>query len=60
VGLRGVRAQVTSGDVYSDPEIAADPTKRYASLDAAARIALREIAIENWREHPFSGTGGET
>lgn len=59
-GLEGMRAQVTSGDVYSDPEIAADPTKRYASLDAAARIGLWEIAFENWREHPFSGTGGDT
>ena len=59
-GLEGVRAQLTSGDVYSDPEIAADPTKRYASLDAAARIGLWEIAFENWREHPFSGTGGDT
>ena len=59
-GVRGIQGRLTANDVYADPEFAADPTRRYASLDGAARLGLWEIALENWREHPFTGTGGDT
>lgn len=59
-GIEGTRDKVTANDVYSDQRIVEDPTMRYASLDAAARIKLWEIALENWRRHPFTGTGGDT
>jgi O-antigen ligase len=38
----------------------ADQTQRLTSVSAANRIALWQIAWENFREHPLTGTGGDT
>jgi O-Antigen ligase len=38
----------------------ADQTQRLTSISAANRIALWQIAWENFREHPLTGTGGDT
>jgi hypothetical protein len=37
-----------------------DQTQRLTSVSAATRIALWQIAWENFREHPLTGTGGDT
>jgi O-antigen ligase len=37
-----------------------DQTQRLTSVSAANRIALWQIAWENFREHPLTGTGGNT
>jgi hypothetical protein len=39
--------------------ITADQTERFSSLNTN-RIEQWKIAWENWREHPFTGTGGDT
>ena len=51
--------------IRADPsELAAqtqkDQTQRFTSINAANRIALWQIAWENFREHPLTGTGGDT
>jgi O-Antigen ligase len=51
--------------IRADPsELAArtqkDQTYRLTSLHAANRPALWQIAWENFREHPLTGTGGDT
>jgi O-antigen ligase len=38
----------------------ADQTQRLTSVSAATRIVLWKIAWENFREHPLTGTGGDT
>jgi hypothetical protein len=40
--------------------IKGDQTQRLTSVSAANRIALWQIAWENFREHPLTGTGGDT
>jgi len=37
-----------------------DQTQRLTSVSAASRIALWQIAWENFRQHPLTGTGGDT
>lgn len=37
-----------------------DLTRRYTSLSGGNRIAVWKIAYKNWREHPLTGTGGDT
>jgi O-Antigen ligase len=37
-----------------------DQTQRLTSVSAATRIPLWKIAWENFREHPLTGTGGDT
>jgi len=37
-----------------------DQTQRLTSVSAANRIPLWQIAWENFREHPLTGTGGDT
>jgi O-antigen ligase len=37
-----------------------DQTQRLTSVSAANRIALWQIAWENFRQHPLTGTGGDT
>lgn len=59
-GVEGLRDKVMANNVYSDQSIIEDPTQRYASFDAAARIELWKVGLENWRQHPFTGTGGDT
>ncbi len=60
-GVEELRSQVTASDSGPAAEaVAADQTQRLTSLSAANRIALWEIAWDNFREHPLTGTGGET
>jgi len=40
--------------------MAEDQTRRFTSVSAAPRITLWHIAWENFREHPLTGTGGDT
>ena len=37
-----------------------DQTQRLTSVSATTRIVLWQIAWENFREHPLTGTGGDT
>lgn len=60
-GVEELRTQVTASDSGPAAEaVAADQTQRLTSLSAANRIALWEIAWNNFHEHPLTGTGGET
>jgi len=60
-GVEELRSRITSNDTELQAEArATDQTKRFTSISAANRIALWEIAWENFREHPLTGTGGDT
>ncbi|CAN5604321.1 hypothetical protein BH23PAT1_BH23PAT1_0600 [soil metagenome] len=59
-GVAELRSQLTSGDIYDNPEIERDTSQRYTSLDAAARLELWEIARQNWLQNPLAGSGGDT
>ena len=60
-GVGELRDRITADP--SELEAAAvgeDQTQRLTSVSAANRIALWQIAWENFREHPLTGTGGDT
>jgi hypothetical protein len=60
-GLEALRDRITADS--SELEAGAvkeDQTQRLTSVSAATRIALWKIAWENFREHPLTGTGGDT
>jgi O-Antigen ligase len=60
-GVGELRDRITADP--SELEAAAaqeDQTQRLTSLSAATRITLWQIAWENFREHPLTGTGGDT
>jgi hypothetical protein len=60
-GVGELRERITADP--SELEAAAaqeDQTQRLTSVSAANRIALWKIAWENFREHPLTGTGGDT
>ena len=60
-GFEELRSQITASDSELQANATAtDQTKRFSSLSAANRIALWEIAWANFREHPLTGTGGDT
>lgn len=60
-GLEQLKSQITTSDAALQEEATAtDATRRLTSVSAANRIALWEIAWENFREHPLTGTGGDT
>jgi len=67
-GFDGLRSQITepgATNSYTDLEALQgtgneDLTKRFYSLNATSRIPLWKVAWENWREHPLTGTGGDT
>jgi hypothetical protein len=60
-GVEELRSRITSRDTELQAKATAtDQTKRFTSISAANRIALWEIAWENFREHPLTGTGGDT
>jgi O-Antigen ligase len=65
-GVGELRDRITAHPP-SEPEAPAefaaveeDQTQRLTSVSAANRIALWQIAWENFREHPLTGTGGDT
>ena len=60
-GFDELRSRITASDYESKADIlATDQTQRFSSISATSRIALWEIAWENFREHPLTGTGGDT
>lgn len=60
-GLEQLRSQITTSDAdLQEQATATDATQRFTSVSAANRIALWEVAWENFREHPLTGTGGDT
>lgn len=60
-GFDGLGSRITIENYQGEWEaLTQDQTQRFSSLSAANRIALWKIAWENWREHPFTGTGGDT
>src|SRR5829696_5077711 len=60
-GVEELRSRITSSDTEQQAEArATDQTKRFTSMSAANRIALWEIAWATFREHPLTGTGGDT
>ncbi len=60
-GVEELRSRVTSSDTKLQSEATAtDQTKRFTSMSAANRIALWKIAWATFREHPLTGTGGDT
>jgi O-antigen ligase len=59
-GFNGLKSQLASTESESEVEaIPGDNTQRFSSL-STARVELWKIAWENWREHPLTGTGGDT
>jgi hypothetical protein len=58
-GLEEVRDRVTATYSQSAP-VSDDVAQRYGSLSGGNRILAWKIAWENWREHPLTGTGGDT
>jgi O-antigen ligase len=60
-GFEQLGGQITASDADLQEEATAtDETRRLTSVSAANRIALWKIAWENFREHPLTGTGGDT
>jgi O-antigen ligase/polysaccharide polymerase Wzy-like membrane protein len=60
-GVEELRSRITGSDTELEAEaIATDQTKRFTSMSAANRIALWKIAWATFREHPLTGTGGDT
>jgi O-antigen ligase len=60
-GYDELRSQITATDSELQSEaLATDQTRRFSSPSAATRIVLWEIAWKNFREHPLTGTGGDT
>jgi hypothetical protein len=60
-GVEELRSRITSSDTELQAEATAtDQTKRFTSMSAANRIALWKIAWATFREHPLTGTGGDT
>jgi hypothetical protein len=65
-GVEELRDRITAhppSELEAPAEVAAveeDQTQRLTSVSAANRIALWKIAWENFREHPLTGTGGDT
>ena len=65
-GVEEVRTRVAatyaeSEQVGGEEDAASqDATERYTLLSGGNRIALWKVAWENWREHPLTGTGGDT
>lgn len=60
-GLEQLKSQIMASDTDLQEEATAtDETQRLTSVSAANRIALWGIAWENFREHPLTGTGGDT
>jgi O-antigen ligase len=56
-----LRSRITATDTELQREaLATDQTRRFSSPSAATRIALWEVAWKNFREHPLTGTGGDT
>lgn len=64
-GFEELRTRI-SANYSEDPvlgeqdQTSQDTTQRYASLSGGNRVGLWKLAWENWREHPFTGTGGDT
>jgi hypothetical protein len=60
-GVVELRERITSDPSALEAEaVGEDQTQRLTSLSAATRIAVWQIAWENFREHPLTGTGGDT
>ncbi len=60
-GVEELRSRITSSDTELQAEATAtDQTRRFTSMSAANRIALWKIAWATFREHPLTGTGGDT
>jgi O-antigen ligase len=60
-GLEALRDRITAdASVLEARAVKGDQTQRLTSLSGATRITLWQIAWENFREHPFTGTGGDT
>lgn len=60
-GLSGVGGQILGEDSSLTSEsVDRNQTNRLFSLDNNGRIGLWKIALGNWREHPLTGTGGDT
>lgn len=60
-GVEELKAQVTSATSGPEAsEISRDQTQRLTSVSAENRIELWKIAWANFREHPLTGTGGDT
>lgn len=59
MGRREVSAASVADTTDSD-ELSRDQSERYASLHAGDRILLWQIAWDNWKQHPVTGTGGDT
>jgi O-antigen ligase len=60
-GLEALRERITANPYELEARaLEEDKTQRLASVNAASRIVLWQIAWENFREHPLTGTGGDT
>jgi O-antigen ligase len=60
-GVVELRERITADpSELNSAAVQEDQTQRLTSLSAANRIALWKIAWENVREHPLTGTGGDT
>lgn len=59
-GVDRLRSEITT---LQDPDSAAtarDRTNHLTALTSSGRIQQWEIALDNWRKHPLTGTGGNT
>jgi O-antigen ligase len=60
-GVEEIRARITADDLkFKADALAQDATQRLTSVSDADRVTLWQIAWENFREHPLTGTGGDT
>lgn len=62
-GIEEVRREVSAAsvaDTTDSDELSRDQSERYTSLHAGDRILLWQIAWDNWKQHPVTGTGGDT
>jgi O-antigen ligase len=60
-GLEELRDRITTdpSELQADA-LDQDNTQRLTSISGSGRIGLWQIAWENFREHPLTGTGGDT
>lgn len=48
------------GDTTDQNALSRDQSERFTSLHAGDRILLWKIAWRSWKQHPMTGTGGDT